>query len=91
VFGRDIHHVLLLHLGSFSAQILPDLFKLLDEEGFDIVTLDEAQLDPVYATDPDFADPRGGTHTELTMLAKQVNSVRPYPTKPRQRLLEICQ
>jgi peptidoglycan/xylan/chitin deacetylase (PgdA/CDA1 family) len=91
VFGRDIHHVLLLHLGSFSAQILPDLFKLLDAEGFDIVTLEEAQRDPVYATDPDFADPRGGTHTELTMLAKQANSVRPYPAKPRQRLTEICQ
>jgi hypothetical protein len=77
--------------GSFSGLILPDLFKLLDEEGFDIVTLDEAQLDPVYALDPDFAHPRGGTHIELMMLAKQTDSAHPYPTKPRQRIAEICQ
>jgi hypothetical protein len=29
VFGRDINHVLLLHLGAFSAEFLPDLFALL--------------------------------------------------------------
>ena len=34
VWGRDIHHVALLHLGSFSSHILPDLFKLLEREGY---------------------------------------------------------
>ena len=43
VFGRDIHHVMLLHLGAFSSHILPDLFRILKEEGFEIVTLEEAQ------------------------------------------------
>jgi len=89
VFGRDIHHVLLLHLGSFSPHILPDLFKLLADEGFEIVTLEEAQSDPVYETDPDVADGTGGTLTELAMLKKQV----PWPkisAKPRERLEAIC-
>ena len=56
VFGRDIHHVMLLHLGSFSSHILPDLFEILDEEGFEIVTLEEAQNDPAYDYDPDVAE-----------------------------------
>lgn len=90
VFGRDIHHVLLLHLGSFSSHILPDLFELLDHEGFQIVTLEEAQRDPAYAYDPDIADARGGTLTELGMRAKRLPWPAHAPTKPRDRLAAIC-
>ena len=91
VFGRDIHHVMLLHLGSFSSHILPDLFRILDEEGFDIVTLEEAQQDPAYGYDPDFAHPRGGTLVELGMLAKNIPWPADAPRLPRDRLVQICQ
>lgn len=90
VFGRDIHHVLLLHLGSFSSHILPDLFEVLDELGFEIVTLEEAQSDPVYAYDPDVAD-RGGTLTELAMKAKAIPWPANSPQLPRDRLTTLCQ
>ena len=90
VFGRDIHHVMLLHLGAFSSHILPDLFKILDEEGFEIVTLEEAQKDPAYDYDPDFAHPRGGTHVELAMLAKQIPWPPDAPQLPSERLTSIC-
>jgi peptidoglycan/xylan/chitin deacetylase (PgdA/CDA1 family) len=91
VFGRDIHHVMLLHLGSFSSHILPDLFEILDEEGFDIVTLEETQKDPAYEYDPDFAEARGGTHVELSMQAKKIPWPDNAPRKPRERLISICQ
>jgi peptidoglycan/xylan/chitin deacetylase (PgdA/CDA1 family) len=91
VFGRDIHHVMLLHQGSFSSVILPDLFKVLKEENFEIVTLEEAQEDPAYDYDPDFAHPRGGTLVELGMMAKQIAWPSAGPTFDRQRLLTICQ
>jgi peptidoglycan/xylan/chitin deacetylase (PgdA/CDA1 family) len=90
VFGRDINHVMLLHLGSFSSHILPDLFKLLDEEGFEIVTLEEAQKDAVYAYDPDVGSPRGGTLTELGMEAKKIPWPANAPTQPRERITTIC-
>ena len=90
VFGRDIHHVALLHLGSFSPVILPDLFALLKAEGYEIVTLEEAHSDPVYEIDPDFAEPRGGTHIELMMQAKGIAWPADAPTKPRERLTTIC-
>jgi peptidoglycan-N-acetylglucosamine deacetylase len=91
VFGRDIHHVMLLHLGSFSSHILPDLFELLEQENFEIVTLEEAQKDPAYDYDPDIAEPRGGTLTELGMQAKGISWAPDAPTKPRERLATICQ
>jgi peptidoglycan/xylan/chitin deacetylase (PgdA/CDA1 family) len=90
VFGRDIHHVMLLHLGSFSSHILPDLFRILEEEGFEIVTLEEAQKDPAYDYDPDFAEARGGTLVELAMQAKNIPWPDNAPRKPRERLTSIC-
>jgi peptidoglycan/xylan/chitin deacetylase (PgdA/CDA1 family) len=90
VFGRDIHHVMLLHLGAFSSRILPELFQILDEEGYDVVTLEEAQKDAAYDYDPDFAHPRGGTLIELAMLAKQVPWPADAPKLPRERLDNIC-
>jgi len=91
VFGRDINHVVLLHLGSFSSNILPDLFALLSKEGYEIVTLEEAQSDPVYETDPDVASPNGGTLTELMIEAKKIPWPADAPKKPRERLATICQ
>ena len=89
VFGRDINHVLLLHLGSFSSHILPDLLALLKKQGYEIVTLEEAQSDPVYETDPDYAAPHGGTLIELMMESKGIAYPR-VPQKPRERLQSIC-
>lgn len=90
VWGRDIKHVALLHLGSFSPHILPDLFELLDREGYRIVTLEEAQSDPVYAMDPDVAVPGGGTLTEHMMQAKGISWPANVADKPRERLTSIC-
>jgi len=90
VFGRDINHVALLHLGSFSATILPDLFALFEREGFDIVTLEVAQSDPAYQADPDIGEPHGGTLVELMMQAKGIPWPQGLADKPRERLRTIC-
>jgi len=90
VFGREINHVLLLHLGAFSSTILPDLFDLLRQKGFTFVTLDEAQRDAIYTSDPDAPSPRGGTLLEQWLDARKL----PYPQvmkKPREELAAICQ
>jgi peptidoglycan/xylan/chitin deacetylase (PgdA/CDA1 family) len=91
VWGRDIHHVALLHLGSFSSTILPDLFALLDREGFDIVTLEDAQRDAAYESDPDIGDPRGGTLTELMMTAKKIPWPAGLADKPREKPRTLCE
>jgi len=91
VWGREINHVALLHLGSFSSAILPDLFALLDREGFNIVTLEEAQRDPIYQSDPDIGAPNGGTLTELMMQAKGIPWPEGLADKPREKLRTLCQ
>jgi peptidoglycan/xylan/chitin deacetylase (PgdA/CDA1 family) len=53
IFGRDISHVMLLHIGGFETVMLPRLLDLLTQRGFVITTLEEAQSDPAYAAVPE--------------------------------------
>jgi len=90
VYGHDINHVLLLHLGAFSSTILPDALDLLQKKGFQLATLEEAENDPAYATDPDAGSKYGGTLLEQWMDAKKIK----YPAvaaKPYKALKELCQ
>jgi peptidoglycan/xylan/chitin deacetylase (PgdA/CDA1 family) len=88
--GHDINHVLLLHLGAFTSTILPDALDHLKKKGFHLVTLEEAQSDPAYSTDPDVASKYGGTLLEQWMEARQIK-FPPAKEKPYQRMKEICQ
>jgi peptidoglycan/xylan/chitin deacetylase (PgdA/CDA1 family) len=90
VYGHDINHVLLLHLGAFSSTILPDALDLLEKKGFKLVTLEEAESDPAYATDPDTGSKEGGTLLDQWMEARHIK----YPAvleKPYKEVREICQ
>ena len=61
IFGRDIPHVMLLHIGGFETVMLPRLLELLRERDFVLTTLEEAQADPAYATVPDRTGDWNGT------------------------------
>jgi peptidoglycan-N-acetylglucosamine deacetylase len=89
VYGHDINHVLLLHLGAFSSTILPDALDLLQKKGFNLVTLEEAESDPAYEGDPDAGSKYGGTLLDEWMDVRKI----PYPPvakKPYKELAEIC-
>jgi peptidoglycan/xylan/chitin deacetylase (PgdA/CDA1 family) len=88
VFGRDINHVLLLHLGAFTPDILPRLLALLGERGFELVTLEEAQADSAFQTDPNYLGQRGGTLLEQHTQMKQLDVLR--APLPRAELDAIC-
>lgn len=89
VYGHDINHVLLLHLGAFSSTILPDALDLMQKKGFAFVTLEEAQSDPVYEGDPDVGSKYGGTLLELWMEAKKIKFPQ-VMEKPYKQLQDIC-
>jgi peptidoglycan/xylan/chitin deacetylase (PgdA/CDA1 family) len=89
LFDRDIDHVLLLHLGAFSAEILPDLFDLLAKQDLRLATLEEVQTDPVYRIDPDAASRYGGTLLEQLMDVRKLEYPEIAP-KPRKELEEMC-
>ena len=89
VYGHDVNHVLLLHLGAFSSTILPDALDLMQKKGFTFVTLEEAQSDAVYQGDPEVGSKYGGTLLEQWIEAKRIKFPIVMP-KPYKELGEIC-
>lgn len=90
IFGREINYVLLMHLGAFSSTILPDALDLLKKKGFTLVTLQEAESDPTYESDPDIGMHDGGTLLDQWMQVKQLK----YPEhaeKPYKEVEAVCQ
>ena len=76
LFGRDINHVMLLHIGAFETVMLPGLLELLDANGFVLTTLEEAQADEAYKRVPERAANWSGT------LLNQLTPPRPPSTAP---------
>jgi peptidoglycan/xylan/chitin deacetylase (PgdA/CDA1 family) len=90
IFGHDINYVLLMHLGAFSSTIMPDALDLLKKKGFKLVTLEEAQSDPAYQSDPDIGLHDAGTLLDQLMVVKQIKNPA-VVEKPYKELQEICQ
>ncbi|HTU41845.1 MAG TPA: polysaccharide deacetylase family protein [Candidatus Aquilonibacter sp.] len=90
IFGRDINYVLLMHLGAFSSTILPDALDLLHKKGFQLVTLQEAEADPAYDTDPDVGLHDAGTLLDQMMQVKQIK-YPPHSEKPYKQIEAVCQ
>jgi peptidoglycan-N-acetylglucosamine deacetylase len=89
LFHRDIKYVLLMHIGAFDAEMLPQLLAQLRNQGFRFITLEEAQRDPAYEIDPDI------TRKEGTILQEQIFDARhmpvpPHAEKPMRQLQELC-
>jgi peptidoglycan/xylan/chitin deacetylase (PgdA/CDA1 family) len=89
LYGREIAHVMLLHLGDLNAVMTKPLLALLRARRFDVVPLAEAQRDPAYAVRPAVAVPHGAT------LFGQVRAERGLPDPPerpsvRAQIAELC-
>jgi len=82
LFGRDINHVMLLHIGAFETVMLPRLLDLLDANGFVLASLPEAQADEAYQRVPERDANWSGTL--LNQLAPRPPSTGPADQSPPQ-------
>ncbi len=89
VWGRDVAHVMLLHVGGFQTVMLPRLMELLEQRGYRLVTLPEAQDDPAYLADPDRAFSGGATLLDQMMAAKNLAAAG-APDDTLARLAATC-
>jgi peptidoglycan-N-acetylglucosamine deacetylase len=90
IYGHEINYVLLMHLGSYSSTILPDALDLLKKKGFKLVTLEEAESDPAYESDPDVGLHDAGTLLDQMMQVKQIK-YPPHTEKPYKEIESVCQ
>jgi peptidoglycan/xylan/chitin deacetylase (PgdA/CDA1 family) len=89
LFGRDIPHVLLLHIGAFETVMLPDLLDLLAARGFVLSTLRDAQNDEAYAQDPNLDSTWDGTLLEQMLRARGVSGPQ-SPDPVFEMLTSLC-
>jgi len=89
LYGRDIRHVLLLHIGGFETVMLPQLLNSLKRQGFQFITLPEAEKDRAYKSDPDVALKEGGTLLDQMLEAKHLD-LPPHAEKPYDQLNALC-
>jgi peptidoglycan-N-acetylglucosamine deacetylase len=89
LFSRDIKHILLMHVGAFDAEMLPQLLAQMKQQGFKFITLKEAESDPVYEIDPDIVRKEGSPILEQIMDAKHL-PLPPHAEKPMKELQEVC-
>jgi len=89
IFHRDIKYVLLMHIGAFDAQMLPQLLAQMKQQGYRFIKLKQAQDDPAYETDPDFAFETGGTLLDQIIEARQLE-FPPHAEKPMKALAATC-
>lgn len=90
IFGRPIPHVLLLHAGALQPAMLPKLLDLIAAEGYELVTLEQAQADPAYAADvSEAAHAAGGTFLERVAASRGVK-LAAAPDDTLSRLSGLC-
>jgi peptidoglycan/xylan/chitin deacetylase (PgdA/CDA1 family) len=89
-FGHEIPNVMLLHATSFTTLMLPDLLKLLREQGFGFATLPQVASDPAYSLDPDAALKYGGTLPDQFMDSRHL-AYPPFRPKPFEQMRHLCQ
>jgi peptidoglycan/xylan/chitin deacetylase (PgdA/CDA1 family) len=89
VYGHDIKHVFLLHIGAFEMVMLPRLLELLQQRGFRLITLQEAERDPAYATAPDLQANWDDTLLHQMMAAKR-QPLPEYSENAMEKLATLC-
>jgi peptidoglycan/xylan/chitin deacetylase (PgdA/CDA1 family) len=77
--GRDVRHVLLLHVGAAEAEALDATLTAYEREGVRFVELREALADPFYAEDPGKPYPWGSAFPYLLAKARGMTLPPPPP------------
>jgi peptidoglycan/xylan/chitin deacetylase (PgdA/CDA1 family) len=89
LYGRDIKHVMLLHVGPFETVMLPELLQLLKRKNFKLITLEEAANDPAYESDPEWPTRHGGDLLTLMMRHRGL-PIPAHQKLPREELAATC-
>jgi peptidoglycan/xylan/chitin deacetylase (PgdA/CDA1 family) len=89
VWQRPVPHILLMHVGSFSAEMIEPVLTAYEAENVEWITLDDAMEDPIYADLPVADGVTQGTLIEAMVDARGVDHP-PWPEHPEALLGALC-
>ena len=88
-FGHEIPNVLELHATEFTTLMLPDLLRLLRQEGFRFASLPRVERNSAYAMDADAGLPDGGPLTNQFLNSRHLK-YPPFKPEPTEQLNAAC-
>jgi lysophospholipase L1-like esterase len=88
IYGHDIPYVLLMHVGALDAEMLPTLLGQYRAEGFEFITLQQAESDEFYRNDVDLTLPSSAD--SLEQVAAERGIPLPQHTGPNVDLNSLC-
>jgi peptidoglycan-N-acetylglucosamine deacetylase len=91
-FGHEIPNVLLLHATAFTTLMLPDVIKMLRQEGFRFASLEKVERNPAYAIDPAVGLKEGGPFADEVLAWRGIKDPLGLPRypEPEERLESVC-
>lgn len=90
LFGRPIRQILLLHAGSFTAEMIETLLRDYEALGVRFISLDDALEDSAYQLDPRFARSWGTSFLWQVETARGITPpAAPWP--PHAEVAAVCQ
>lgn len=81
VLGRDVRHVILLHINHLNADLIEELVDILKGRNYRFTTLEEALADPAYSR-PEPTTAKGWSWIQRWILAGG-GEPRPEPREPQ--------
>lgn len=79
LLGRSVKHVLLLHVNAINAEFLPDIIRMYQTKGWNVIDFKDAITDPLYSLLPDTL-PAGESIIWSLAKEKGVSDLR-YPAE----------
>ena len=80
VLGREVRHVVLLHVNHLNADLIDELLATLKKRNYSFMSLEEALQDPAYAR-PEPTTRKGWSWIQRWILAEG-GEARPEPREP---------
>lgn len=94
LFKRDIKNVLLIHVNSFTAEMLDTLLTSYENKHIKFISLNEALKDDVYQINPNIVRDRAYTFLNQVRLAREMQNPvivdKLYATLPEDKLNNLC-
>ena len=89
LLGHDIPQILLIHVGSMTADMTDRLLSAFEREHVRFISLPEAYQDPVYRQNPDVISEDAGSFLNQIRISKGVNWPKPAG-EPKPDLAKTC-
>ena len=94
LFNRDIKNVLLIHINSFTAEMLDELITNYEKQNITFISLKDALSDPIYQINPNIVRNRAYTFLNQIRLSRGLENPeiveKLYNTLPEDKLGQLC-